>query len=147
MSVLVSVLVVEDDAARADSIRSALSGLFDVVSANSEDQALHMMKRREFDTICTAYRMPDINGIALLARVQEVHRWLTGVVLVSPTEYPAMQAQTGNVRCLALLTPVVTERLRELVTRSAHLGRMKQTTSAANREVAGLPSRQGTKER
>ncbi len=145
MSVLVSVLLVEADAARAEEMRAALGGPFDLASATSEDQAFHMTKRRDFDTIVTAYRPPDINGAALLARVQELHRWLTGVVLVSHTDYSALQAQMGAVRCLALLTPLVPERLRELVTRSAHLNRMKQTTSAATKEAAGLPSRQSAK--
>lgn len=141
MTVLISVLVVEDDASRADGIRAALSGLFDVSVATSEEQAFQMAKRKEYDTLVTAYRLPEINGIALLKRVQEVHSWLTGVVLVSPAEYAGMQERIANVRCLALLTPLSGERLRELTTRAAHLGKMKQSTSATRREVAGLPSR------
>jgi CheY-like chemotaxis protein len=69
------ILVVDDEEKVASGLRDGLEILLDceVAIATGGEQALQFCKQRPFNLLITDYQMPDMNGLVLAARVQQLH--------------------------------------------------------------------------
>jgi CheY-like chemotaxis protein/predicted regulator of Ras-like GTPase activity (Roadblock/LC7/MglB family) len=68
------ILILDDEAKVAFFLRESLEALdqdYEVVSVSSTDDALHEIERKKFDLLVTDQRMPGMNGLELVAKVQE----------------------------------------------------------------------------
>lgn len=84
-----TILVVEDDPLFLESLTMLLEeeGL-DVVGARSAEEALDAAAGTVFDLVVTDVRMPGMNGIAMLDRVQHDSPHTRGIVLTGYAEFP-----------------------------------------------------------
>ncbi len=87
-----AVLLVDDDQANLDVLRSFLDVDLLVFEANSADDALTYLDRHELDVIVTDQRMPGMTGIELLRVARERRPDLAGIVLTAYTDTPALMA-------------------------------------------------------
>ena len=70
------ILILDDEPKVAFFLQESLEALgrnFEVISVSSSDEALRELERAKFDLLVTDQRMPGINGLELVQRVQEHH--------------------------------------------------------------------------
>jgi len=87
-----AILVVDDEDVITWAISQGLSrsGGMLVETAQSGEQALEVLKRREFDLVITDIRMPGMNGFELLSHIRTLYPG-TGVVVM--TAYGSVEAK------------------------------------------------------
>lgn len=62
------ILVIDDEILLCWSLKQKLETLgFKVVTADTGEKALNLLKNERFDAVLTDIRLPDINGIALVS--------------------------------------------------------------------------------
>ena len=54
---------------------------FDVVTANSAEEALHLLRQKDFKIILTDQRMPGMTGIDLLRQARQLRPTSVGLLL------------------------------------------------------------------
>ncbi len=69
------ILVVDDEEKVASGLRDGLEVLLncEVAIATGGEQALQFCAQRPFNLLITDYQMPDMNGLALAMRIQQLH--------------------------------------------------------------------------
>jgi len=69
------ILVVDDEENQALTLQSGLKKLLhcEVEAVTCGEQALQLFERRPFDVLVTDYRMPDMDGLTLAARVRQLY--------------------------------------------------------------------------
>jgi two-component system, NtrC family, response regulator HydG len=65
------VLVVDDDQAFADTLAEGLSGIGWQARAVAAQQALELVRTRDFDVLVTDLRMPEVDGLTLLGAAKQ----------------------------------------------------------------------------
>jgi len=96
------ILLVDDD----EWIRDALSIYFEAegchISAyKTAEQALAAMRRKKFDIIITDYKLPGIDGIAFLKRIQRSHPKAVKIMITAyPSEAVVRQAKQAGAQQL-----------------------------------------------
>ncbi|MFZ0590799.1 MAG: response regulator [Bryobacteraceae bacterium] len=77
------ILLVDDNAHGLIARRSILEELgYQVVSASTGDEALQLVEQHHFDVIVTDYRMPAMDGVALIAALRKRH-FANPIILLS----------------------------------------------------------------
>jgi response regulator RpfG family c-di-GMP phosphodiesterase len=75
-------LVVDDEAVIIEALTATLAGEgYDVATANDAPAALRLVEDREFALVLTDQRMPQMTGLELLARVQQIQPDATRVLM------------------------------------------------------------------
>ncbi len=118
------VLVVDDDALFARTMRRLLEPSYEVVTAGDGKAALELVAKRAFDAILSDIEMPGISGVALLSAVRE-HDLDVPVILMTgaPTVETAIDAVSlGALQYL--VKPVDNEVVLKAVERATRLHRM-----------------------
>jgi CheY-like chemotaxis protein/predicted regulator of Ras-like GTPase activity (Roadblock/LC7/MglB family) len=70
------ILIVDDETKVAFFLQESLEALernFEVVSVSSAEEALHRVNHKRFDLLVTDQRMPGMNGLELVQKMQEHH--------------------------------------------------------------------------
>lgn len=109
------VLVVDDELSVRESMKMILNGRFDVLTADSGNSALELVKQKEFDVVVLDIRMPDLSGIEVLRHIKEAEP-APEVVLV--TAYPSLETAKDAVKLGAydyIEKPFTMEDFREVV--------------------------------
>jgi DNA-binding NtrC family response regulator len=82
-----SILIVDDDETVRNALRSVLEKFdYDCVFAQNGVEALACLTQSPFDLVVTDLAMPQMDGLTLLARIQEMPTTPTVVVLTGHTE-------------------------------------------------------------
>ena len=90
------VLVVDDQASMAETIADGLADLgYDAVPANGGADAIARLDRETFDAIVTDLRMPDVDGLTLLAEARRRDRDRPVIVM---TAYSAVDTAIESIR-------------------------------------------------
>lgn len=77
------ILLVDDNAHGLVARRNILEELgYQVVSASSAEEALQLVERHHFDVIVTDYRMPPMDGVALIAALRK-RQFVNPIILLS----------------------------------------------------------------
>ncbi len=122
----VGVLVVDDDAFFARTMRRLLEPAYEVVMAGDGKAALEAVVKRPFDVIISDIEMPGMSGVELLSAVRE-HDLDVPVILMTgaPTVETAIEAVSlGALQYL--VKPVANEVVLKAVERATRLHRMAQ---------------------
>lgn len=76
------ILIVDDEPGiRAVCLRILRAAGFTVTCVSSVDEALTDLEQDEFDLLITDIRMPQRNGLELVAEVKGLYRWLPVIVI------------------------------------------------------------------
>ena len=85
-----SILVVDDELLIRDLLYDFFSSQgWNIAVTESGPKALNIINERDFDLILTDLRMPDMDGLALAAEVQQSH---PKVPVVLMTGYPSVES-------------------------------------------------------
>jgi len=124
----ISVLIVEDEEIVRDSLKDSLKDSHEVVAVGSAEEALDMVRQRDFDVIVADIRLPGMNGVQL---VKEVKATKPYIVMVIITAYPSVELAVDAIKQGAadyLVKPVKIDDLERLFEK---VKRMKEGTGAA----------------
>jgi YesN/AraC family two-component response regulator len=83
-AVLVSVLIVDDNAAMTRSLADILEVKgFMVHAANTGSDALQILRDNPVDILLTDVKMPDMNGVTLYRQTRTTHPALTTILMTA----------------------------------------------------------------
>jgi two-component system response regulator HupR/HoxA len=94
-----AVLIVDDEPRVLDSLEAVLAADFEVVRAGGGEEALRILAQREVAVIVTDYKMPEMTGVELLRRSQDVAPEALRVVLTAYTDVDSLMEaiNTGRI--------------------------------------------------
>jgi two-component system, response regulator PhcR len=148
MSAARAILFVDDEATSRKSFASRFGDEFTIVTAGGADEALAVLAARggEFAALVTDYRMPEQDGMKLLAAVQRGHRDLIRLLVTAYAGKEVAIAAVNQGKVLHILEKplddaATREALREAleVYRTQALERaMHESRAAALRETLGF---------
>jgi two-component system response regulator PhcR len=143
-----AILFVDDEATSRKWFAARFADEFTIVTASGADQALALLAERghEFAALVTDYRMPQSDGMKLLAAVQRGHRHLIRLLVTAYAEKDMAIAAVNQGKVLHILEKplddaTTREALREALElyRSQALERaMNEGRAAALRETLGF---------
>ncbi|MCD0462831.1 sigma-54-dependent transcriptional regulator [Roseiconus lacunae] len=123
-----TVLVIDDDPSVFLLTRKALDGVADIVTAETADEGLELINRRQFDAVLLDIMLPDRNGLALYCEIKEKDRRLPVIFMTveaaSGTAIEAMQLGAFDY----VAKPLSVSALRHLISRAIE-----------QRELASVP--------
>lgn len=67
-----TVLIVDDEKTQREGLRAALEDHYDVYLADSAAEAMGLLEREHFDVLLTDFRMPNEDGMKLIARAKSL---------------------------------------------------------------------------
>src|SRR3954471_11165641 len=67
-----TVLIVDDEKTQREGLRDALEDHYDVYLADSASAAMELFEREHFDVLLTDFRMPNEDGMKLIARAKSL---------------------------------------------------------------------------
>jgi CheY-like chemotaxis protein len=124
------ILVVDDEPNVALFLQAALEYLPDceVEVATGGDQALRLFEQQPFDLLITDYRMPGMGGVALAAKVRELHPQTVILIITAFADDELYRASPGAGVRRVVHKPVRTGEIRALALQALgrpveHLGR------------------------
>src|ERR1700692_1480339 len=94
------VLIVDDDTALLAALPQALSLRLTAVEVDTSDWALHaldLIRERDYDAIVSDIKMPGMDGLALLAKIQDLRPDTPTLLITGHGEHDlAVQALRGG---------------------------------------------------
>lgn len=111
------ILLVDDEEQVTTSLQVGLGKLrnYEIVTANSSERALQLLKQQTFDLVITDYRMPSIDGMALAAHIRRSYPQ-TAVIMLTTFGSDKLRKQASDVDIRHLLDkPVKLTHLRDLI--------------------------------
>ena len=150
------ILVVDDDTALLQALPQAISLRLRDVEVQTSDSALHaldLIREHEYAAIVSDIKMPDMDGLALLAMIQELHPETPTLLITGHGDHSlAIQALRGGAYdfiqkpidrdyfVAALRRAVQTYQLRQQVaeqqrTLETHAKSLEQTVQERTREL------------
>ena len=140
MSRVFKVLVADDEKliARSISRRIEASGRnFKVVAqAGTGLEALELVKEWMPDVVFSDIKMPEMDGIELIARLQEMNPSILCVIVSGYSDFEYTRAAIRNNAVDYLLKPVNAEELATLLTRLEAVLLAREKTVVPNREIS-----------
>lgn len=110
------ILVVDDEEMVAIALREGLARLpnCDVSMATSAQEALYLFEKEPFDVVITDYRMPDSDGMTMVARMQQQRPRTMAVVITAYADH-RLQEQVAWASILRILDkPVTVDEIRKV---------------------------------
>ncbi|HET8654549.1 MAG TPA: HDOD domain-containing protein [Longimicrobiaceae bacterium] len=117
------ILFVDDEPRILDGLRRMLRGqrhAWEMVFAPGGDAGVAEAERAPFDVVVTDMRMPGVDGVGLLARVQQMHPQTLRIVLSGQTD-PVVAARAARVAHQFLFKPCSPDAVRGVVERTCEL--------------------------
>jgi len=110
-----SILIVEDEAIVRESLNDWLKDIYQVTTAETGEEALELIGKRDFDVLIVDVRLPEKSGLEVLKEVKETKPHIKCIVI---TAYPSVELAVEAMKLGAvdyLVKPVAPERLEELI--------------------------------
>ena len=111
-----SVLIVDDEAIVRDSIRDWLADAgYDVSTAETAEQALDIVSRRDFSVMVLDVRLPGQTGLSVLKEVKAQRPWIKSIII---TAYPSEETTAEATRLGAIdyvVKPLAPDDLEKLI--------------------------------
>jgi len=79
------VLIVDDDEGARESLRIALRDRYEIVLAESGEQSLELLKRRQVDVVLLDILMPGMNGLDVLKVIRKEHKGVETIMISATT--------------------------------------------------------------
>lgn len=130
------VLVVDDQRSLADAIADELAERgYEVVCAASGDEALRLLEQEPFEAVVTDLRMPDVDGLSVLARSRRLDPTRPVIVM---TAYSAVDSAIESIRQGAyhyLTKPFKVEELELFLAKALEEARLRHETVTLRRAL------------
>jgi DNA-binding response OmpR family regulator len=118
------VLVVDDEGAIRYSVSKTLQRIgYEVDEASTGEEAVDMMRKREYEVVLTDIRMPGITGVELLKRIKDVS---PDAIVILMTGYASLGTAVESLRLGAhdyLVKPSSSQDIRQSVMRGVERAR------------------------
>lgn len=119
------VLIVDDEAILRESLRDYLRDTYQVVTAETGEEALELIEKQDFDILVIDMRLPGKTGLQVLREVKESKPYVKSIVI---TAYPSAESAVEAMKLGAtdyLIKPVAPDNLERLIreTLLKHRGR------------------------
>lgn len=127
-----SVLIVEDEAVVRESLRDWLKDIYQVVMAETGEEALDLIGKQDFDVLIVDVRLPGKSGLQVLSEVRETKPYIKCIVI---TAYPSVELAVEAMKLGAvdyLIKPVAPERLERLMRDTLFKGKTANIKKAAD---------------
>jgi DNA-binding response OmpR family regulator len=112
------ILVVDDEGAIRYSVSKTLQRIgYEVDEASTGEEAVDMIKKREYEVVLTDIRMPGITGVELLKRIKDAS---PDAIVILMTGYASLGTAVESLRLGAhdyLVKPSSSQDIRQSVTR------------------------------
>jgi DNA-binding NtrC family response regulator len=110
-----SVLVVEDEAIVRESLQDALKDAHVVTTAETGEEALELIKKKDFDILIVDVRLPGKSGIEVVREVKQTKPYIRSVVI---TAFPSVELAVEAMKQGAvdyLVKPIRFDELENLI--------------------------------
>jgi len=110
-----SILIVEDEAIVRESLKDWLKDIYQVATAETGEEALELIAKKNFDILIVDVRLPEKSGLEVIKEVKEIRPNIKCIVI---TAYPSVELAVEAMKLGAvdyLVKPVAPERLEELI--------------------------------
>ena len=132
-----SVLVVDDDKYVNDYVKETVTRAgFEVVTAYSGEEAVKLFETRSFDIVLTDLKMHEMDGLALLEHIKQLH---PESVVVIMTAYGTVEKAVNAIKNGAydfLLKPVTPDTVEHILNRITEILSLKQDNETMRRDLA-----------
>ena len=109
------VLIVDDEAIVRESLGDCLRDSYQVVTAETGEEALELIEKQDFDILVVDVRLPGKTGLQVLREVKEVKPYIDSIVI---TAYPSVELAVEVMKLGAvdyLIKPVAPDNLERLI--------------------------------
>ncbi len=130
------IIIIDDERNTREGLERALKQNYDVTLADSGRRGLELIFERGFDLVLTDLRMPGMDGLELLKRVQTVERPPTCIML---TAYGSIENAKEAMRAGAedyLLKPVNLDELEKTIKKALESRQLKAENKRLKSELA-----------
>jgi DNA-binding NtrC family response regulator len=116
-----SILIVDDEAIVRESLKDWLKDAYEVATAETGEEALELLEKRDFDVLIVDVRLPGKNGIKVLREVKEVKPHIKSIVI---TAYPSVELAVEAMKVGAvdyLIKPVIPDDLERFIRQTLNM--------------------------
>ena len=110
-----SLLVVEDEAIVRESLKDSLKDAHVVTTAETGEEALELIKKRDFDILIVDVRLPGKTGIEVIREVKQAKPYIRSIVI---TAFPSVELAVEAMKQGAvdyLVKPIRFDELENLI--------------------------------
>lgn len=110
-----SVLVVEDEAIVRESLKDSLKDTHAITTAETGEEALELIKKKDFDILVVDVRLPGKSGIEVIRDVKQTKPYIRSIVI---TAFPSVELAVEAMKQGAvdyLVKPIHIEDLENLI--------------------------------
>lgn len=141
---MVNILFVDDEPNLVQSLRRMfhkMKDMWQIFYATSGKQALEIMSEQEIDIIITDYKMPEMNGVALLSIIKDSHPAVIRILLSGYSDDDATVKSTAIAHQF-LRKPISPEILEEKLNDLISISKFVQNPDIKNivNEISVLPT-------
>jgi DNA-binding NtrC family response regulator len=130
------VLVVDDEVRMASAVAEALvRGGCECLTCSSGQQALTLLSERHVDAVVTDWRMPEIDGLELLRRVQSARPGTPVILLTAYGDVPSAVAAMREGAYDYLTKPFDNQELRSRVARALEVRSLRRENRLLRQEL------------
>ncbi len=141
-----SVLIVEDESVVRESLRDWLKDIYQVVTAETGEEALDLLEKQDFDVLIVDVRLPGKSGLQVLGEVRETKPYIKCIVI---TAYPSVELAVEAMKLGAvdyLIKPVAPERLERLMRETLAKGKKVNNKKSSDVKESGFIVNQATEQ-
>jgi len=133
-----TVLLVDDEEPVRESLELLLEERYHILQAQSGEQALRLLKKRQIDLVILDVTMPGMGGIATLEKITQMPN-APEVVMLSATDSARLGAQSVKTGAFDYIAkPFNSDELLEVIRRALEKKRLKQEVHYLRSEVEKL---------
>lgn len=127
-----ALLFVDDERRVLTSMRAMFRREYEVLLANSGDEAIEILADRDVHVVVSDQRMPEMTGVELLSTVKEEHPGSMRILLTGYADLDAVEASINQSEVFRyLMKPCPTDELKDAVRLAVQAARVS--------EMAGVP--------
>jgi DNA-binding NtrC family response regulator len=123
----ITILLVDDETQILNTYKAALRTSFDVLTANSCDEAVKLLQSNEIHVILVDYGMPDKDGILFLSEVLLTHPDITRILMTAHDKLTvAIEAINIGSIYRYVQKPAIMEELTVIIEQSYEFHKLKK---------------------
>jgi len=131
-----ALLFVDDERRVLTSMRALFRREFDVLLANSGQEALEILAQREVHVVVSDQRMPEMTGVQLLAQVREDYPGSMRILLTGYADLEAVEASINESEVFRyLMKPCPSEELKDSVRLAVQAARVQNVATMIELET------------